>query len=117
MILAKAGFLGNFSKVSQEARNAPRKPLTHTRQAEAAKPESRPCRLNAGDGLFLEVIPSGAKRWRLRYFHLGKETMLSLGKYPAVGLAEAKEARDVSRKLLAMGTNPARSAVMTRPPP
>ena len=32
----------------------------------------------------MEVVPSGAKRWRLRYFHLGKEKMLSLGKFPAV---------------------------------
>ena len=32
--------------------------------------------------------------------------MRSLGKFPAVGLAEAKAARDDARKLLARGTDP-----------
>lgn len=42
----------------------------------------------------------------MRYFHLNKEKMRSLGKFPAVGLAEAKAARDDARKLLARGTDP-----------
>lgn len=83
-----------------------RKPLTHVRQAEAAKPEEKPYKLNAGDGLFLEVTPKGAKRWRLRYFFAGKEKMLSLGLFPAVGLQDAKNARDDARRLLAQGSDP-----------
>lgn len=83
-----------------------RKPLTHARQAETAKPEAKPYKLNAGDGLFLEVMPNESKRWRLRYFFLGKEQMLSLGLFPAVGLQDAKESRDAARKLLAQGLNP-----------
>ncbi len=83
-----------------------RKPLTHARQAETAKPEQSTYKLNAGDGLFLEVTPKGSKRWRLRYHFIGKEKMLSLGLYPAVGLQEAKEARDAARKLIARGVDP-----------
>lgn len=83
-----------------------RKPLTHARQAETVKPEGKPYKLNAGDGLFLEVTPTGSKRWRLRYFFAGKEKMLSLGLFPAIGLQEAKDARDNARKLLSQGIDP-----------
>jgi integrase len=85
-----------------------RKPLTHSRQAEVAKPEAKPYKLNAGDGLFLIVMPNGSKRWRLRYFYLSKEKMLSLGLFPAVSLQEAREARDIARKQLAQGVDPSR---------
>lgn len=58
-------FLGNFSELPSEAKimvaSPPRKPLTHARQAETAKPEAKPYKLNAGDGLFLEVMPSESK--------------------------------------------------------
>ncbi len=83
-----------------------RKPLTSHRQAETAKPEAKPYKLNAGDGLFLEVTPDGSKRWRLRYFFLGKEKMISMGLFPAVGLAEAKVGRDAAKKMLAQGQDP-----------
>lgn len=82
------------------------RPLTSARQAETAKPEAKPYTLNAGDGLFLEVPPKGSKRWRFRYFYLGKEKMLSMGLYPAVGLLEARQARDAAQRMLAQGKNP-----------
>lgn len=85
---------------------SPRKPLTHTRQAEAAKAESKPYKLNAGEGLFLEVMPNGSKRWRLRYFFQSKEKMLSLGIFPAIGLQDARDRRDDAKRLLARGTDP-----------
>jgi len=88
-----------------------RKPLTHTRQAEAAKPEGAPYKLNAGDGLFLQVMPNGSKRWRLRYFYLGKEKMLSVGIFPATGLQAAKDARDAAKKVLAQGIDPSQKRV------
>lgn len=85
---------------------ADRKLLTHTRQAETAKPETKPYTLNAGDGLFLKVMPNGTKKWVWRYFYLNKAKTLSMGLFPAVGLAGAKAARDDARKLLAQGVNP-----------
>lgn len=83
-----------------------RKRLTHSRQAETAKPEDKPYTLNAGDGLFLKVMPNGTKKWMLRYFFMKKAKTLSLGLFPAVGLAEAKTARDEARKLAAGGVDP-----------
>ncbi|MFZ5562344.1 MAG: tyrosine-type recombinase/integrase [Pseudomonadota bacterium] len=89
-----------------EITTAKRKPLTHARQAETAKPEAKPYSLNAGDGLFLEVQPDGSKYWRFRYTHAGKRGLLSMGVFPDVGLQDAREARDAARKQLAQGVNP-----------
>jgi integrase len=83
-----------------------RKSLTHSRQAETAKPEAAPYTLNAGDGLFLKVMPNGTKKWVWRYFFMRKAKTLSMGLFPAVGLAEAKEYRDAARKILARGEDP-----------
>lgn len=35
-----------------------------------------------GNGLYLEVMPSGKKIWRLRFQHEGKLRNLTLGEYP-----------------------------------
>lgn len=45
-------------------------------------------------GLTLEVSATGSKLWRLRYRHQGKGQMISLGKYPAISLSEARRKRD-----------------------
>ncbi len=80
-----------------------------------AKPAKKPARLFDGGGLYLEVSPSGGKWWRLKYRFGGKEKRLSLGVYPDVTLAKAREKRDQSRKLLADGIDPGenRKAVKT----
>jgi integrase len=59
-----------------------------------------------GDGLFLEVLPTGAKYWRLKYYFAGKEKVLALGVYPHITLCDAREKRAQARKLLAQGTDP-----------
>lgn len=59
-----------------------------------------------GGGLFLEVTPTGAKRWRFKYRFGGKEKLISLGLYPAVGLKEAREKRDDAKKALGSGIDP-----------
>jgi integrase len=63
-------------------------------------------RLTDGGGLRLDVQPSGSGWWRLRYRFAGKEGMLSLGTYPAVGLADARGRRDETRDLIAAGGDP-----------
>ncbi len=73
----------------------------------AAKPAPKSYKLFDDGGLFILVSPSGGKLWRLKYRHLGKEQLLSLGRYPDVGLKEARELRDKARKLIAAGSNPA----------
>lgn len=71
------------------------------------KPEAKPVRIFDGGGLYLEVTPSGGKLWRLKYRFGGKEKLLALGKYPEVGLKDARERRDDARKLLANEVDPA----------
>jgi len=66
----------------------------------------KPVKLFDGDGLFLFVTLQGSKLWRLKYRHEGKEKLLSLGKYPEVGLAEARQKKEEARKLLAAGIDP-----------
>jgi integrase len=71
-----------------------------------AKPQSKPVKLFDGGGLFLLVTPAASKWWRLKYRFEGKEKLLSLGVYPAVGLQEARKRRDEARERLAQGIDP-----------
>ncbi len=71
-----------------------------------AKPASKPVRLFDSGGLYLEVVPAGGKWWRLKYRLAGKEKRIGLGVFPAVGLKEARAARDRARKLIAAGLDP-----------
>lgn len=66
------------------------------------------------NGLAIEVRPTGAKFWRYRYRFAGKATMLTLGEYPLMGLADARAARDKARSLLKAGTNPVHVAKAQR---
>jgi integrase len=71
-----------------------------------AKPRGKPYSMSDGDGLLLLVKESGAKSWVLRYFMDGKEKRAGLGKYPAVGLANARELKIAFKRELALGGNP-----------
>ena len=59
-------------------------------------------------GFALRVSYGGGKAWGMFYRHGGKLRRLTLGLYPAMGLAEAREAWRETRKLVAMGQDPAR---------
>lgn len=63
-------------------------------------------RLTDGGGLYLEVAPSGAKRWFWKFYPDGKESRLALGSYPDVSLKAARLARDEARKTRHSGINP-----------
>jgi integrase len=73
----------------------------------AAKPGEAQFKLYDEGGLFMIVKPSGGKLWRLKYRHVGKEQQLTIGRYPDVGLKDAREKRDHARKVIAAGGNPA----------
>ena len=79
--------------------------LTHV-QITKAKPRDKPYKLFDGGGLYLLVNPTGSKCWRLKYRFNNKERLLSFGQYRDVTLAEAREARDKAKKLLAQGLDP-----------
>ncbi|MFM7802355.1 MAG: tyrosine-type recombinase/integrase [Limnohabitans sp.] len=59
-----------------------------------------------GDGLYLEVTSIGSKLWRLKYRFAGTEKLLSLGTYPSVTLATAREFKDEARTQIATGIDP-----------
>lgn len=80
--------------------------LTDARIRNAKAAESS-YKLTDGGGLHLFISPSGGKLWRYRYEIDGKEKALSLGAYPAVTLAEAREARDAAKATLRAGRDPA----------
>lgn len=63
--------------------------LTDTK-CRTAKPKEKLYRINDFNGLYLEVKPNGKKAWRFRFQINGKSSMLALGNYPLVTLAEAR---------------------------
>jgi integrase len=77
------------------------------RAIRSVKHSTKPQKLFDSRGLYLLVSPNGSKRWRIKYHYAKKEKLLSLGEYPLVSLAEAREARDQLRKQLADGRDPA----------
>ena len=69
-------------------------------------PELKRRRLTDSAGLYLEVSPTGSKRWFWKFYPDGKESRLALGSYPEVTLKAARAARDDARRVKATGTNP-----------
>lgn len=57
--------------------------------------------------LYAEVLPTGAIVWRFRYRLNGRREKLTLGKYPALTLKNARLKRDEAAQLVAMGQSPA----------
>ncbi len=58
-----------------------------------------------GGGMYLHVTAAG-KYWRLAYRMHGKQKTLAIGVYPAVSLAQARDARKRAKELLAQGIDP-----------
>lgn len=71
-----------------------------------AKPKQKVYRQFDERGLYLEVMPNGSKYWRMKYRFNGKDKRIAFGVYPEVSLAEARDKRDVARKLVSAGTDP-----------
>ncbi len=71
-----------------------------------ATSQQRPDSMSDGGGLYLWVTPAGGKLWRWSYRYEGKEKLMSLGKYPDISLAQARERHSEARKLLAEGVDP-----------
>ena len=81
------------------------KPLSDV-EISKAKPEEKERFLYDGEGLYIVVTPSGGKLWRMKYRFEGKEKRLSLGAYPALSLAGARQRRAEAKELLANGVDP-----------
>ena len=73
----------------------------------ALKPKEKPYKATDGQGLYLLVTTQGSRLWRLDYRFQGRRQTLSLGKFPEIGLADARQRRFEARQLLAQGRDPA----------
>jgi integrase len=72
-----------------------------------AKPKSSTYKLSDGGGLFVEISPGGQKSWRYQYRYAGKRQTVSIGRYPEIGVADARDRHFELRALVAKGGDPA----------
>ncbi|HCR2229423.1 TPA: tyrosine-type recombinase/integrase [Enterobacter cloacae subsp. cloacae] len=83
------------------------RPLTNT-EVLRAKAIEKDLTLHDGDGLFLLVKTSGKKLWRFRYLRPAtkQRTMMGLGAFPSLSLADARSLRADYLALLANKIDP-----------
>ena len=67
---------------------------------------NKPGRHADGDGLYLVVDPSGARRWLFMFRRDGKLREMGLGGVSGVSLMEARDAAEAARKVIRSGLNP-----------
>ena len=79
--------------------------LTET-EIRRSKPGDKPYKLADAGGLHLMITPTGGKLWRWKYRFDGSEKLMSVGRYPDVGIADARERCAAARKKLANGIDP-----------
>ena len=70
-------------------------------EVKKTKPTDKQQKLTDGGGLYLLIHPNGGKYWQMAYRFGGKQKTLSLGVYPDISLADARDRREQARKLLA----------------
>lgn len=77
-------------------------------QVRNAKPDPDKAirKLSDGRGLYLAVMPTGSKLWRMKYRIGGKEKTYSIGAYPEVSLADARDECTAARDWLRNGKDP-----------
>jgi len=80
----------------------------------ALKPKDKPYTLADERGLYVEVFPTGGVIWRFRYRLSGKQEKLTLGKYPALTLKNARVKRDEAAQTAAMGASPAKQKQLAK---
>jgi integrase len=71
-----------------------------------ATPSATVKKIYDGGGLYLAVLPSGNKVWRVAYLFSGKAQTKVVGHYPALSLAEARVRRDAIKMMLRDGGDP-----------
>src|SRR4051812_36931338 len=74
-----------------------------------ARPSEKAYKLADGGGLYLFVTPQGGRLWRFDYRHESKRRTLAIGRFPEVGLADARERHSAARGLLAQGVDPSKA--------
>lgn len=79
--------------------------------AKIRKPEikAKAYKLADGGGLYLLVQPNGGMLWRYKFRLHGREGVHSIGAYPEVSLAAARELHRAARAVVASGRSPVES--------
>lgn len=75
-------------------------------QIRQAKPQTKSYKLTDGDGLYLQILPSGSRLWRKNYRHNGRQNTLAIGVFPKVSLADARLAAEEAQRKLDQGIDP-----------
>lgn len=89
-------------KTPEKRKGQHREKVLSAAAVRAAKPGFHP----DGNGLYLKVDPSGAKRWIQRLVVGNRRVDIGLGSAALVGLADAREAALANRKLARAGGDP-----------
>lgn len=71
------------------------------------KPSDKTEMLSDGHGLYLVMMPTGAKYWRYRFRFAGKQKQLALGVFPDISLSEARKLHREAYNQVADGIDPA----------
>ena len=74
-----------------------------------AKPKPKQYKLSDGGGLYVQVSPAGLKTWRYQYRFGGARAEVTIGKYPEVGVADARDRHFECRSMLERGIDPAQA--------
>lgn len=80
-------------------------PLTDI-EARSAKPKEKQYKIADGEGMYLLVMPTGRKYWKMKYHYGGKEKLLSIGVYPDISISVARQKRAEAKQRLTDGTDP-----------
>jgi len=80
----------------------------------ALKPKPARYEVWEGYGFGVRVTPRGAKSWVLVYRFQGRPRRLTIGTYPAIGLADARIKSNQARKLVELGKDPGAEIVVER---
>jgi len=70
------------------------------------KPNEKAIKKADSGGLYLHVLPSGTKTWRMAFRLSGQQRVISFGNYPDVSLADARKQRDEAKDLIAQQIDP-----------
>ena len=79
------------------------------KMCKGAKPKAKSYKLADSNGLYLLIMPNGAKYWRLKYRFAKKEKLLAFGIYPDVSLADARNRAREAKKNLAEHIDPSQA--------
>ena len=102
---------------AMEARKVGGRRLHNALSERTVRAAKAPGRYFDGQGLFLIVEPSGAKRWAQRLAVGGRRQELGLGGYPVVSLKMARDAAIQNRREARNGENPKTTRRQTRGAP